>query len=123
MKPLLTGLLAGTVFLSLNSHAAPPVVATDALLRGHNGMTLYVFDKDVPGSGQSACHGPCASNWPPLVAQDGATPSGDYSIITRNDGTRQWAFKGKPLYFWIKDQQPGDTTGDGFNNVWHAAKP
>jgi predicted lipoprotein with Yx(FWY)xxD motif len=35
--------------------------------------------------------------------------SGDYSIITRDDGKKQWAFKGKPLYFWAKDQKAGDT--------------
>jgi predicted lipoprotein with Yx(FWY)xxD motif len=34
----------------------------------------------------------------------------------------QWAYKGKPLYFWVKDQKPGDKTGDGFNNVWRVVK-
>ena len=43
--------------------------------------------------------------------------------VTRPDGKKQWAFKGKPLYYWAKDQKPGDKTGDGFNNVWHVAKP
>jgi predicted lipoprotein with Yx(FWY)xxD motif len=51
------------------------------------------------------------------------TASGDYSVITRDDGTKQWALKGKPLYYWVKDQKPGDTTGDGVNSVWHTAKP
>jgi predicted lipoprotein with Yx(FWY)xxD motif len=53
---------------------------------------------------------------------DGDTPSGDYSIVTRDDGKKQWALKGKPLYFWIKDQKPGDKTGDGVNNAWRTAK-
>ena len=44
-------------------------------------------------------------------------------IITRDDGGKQWAYKGKPLYLWAKDAKPGDKTGDGFNNVWHVAKP
>ena len=56
-----------------------------------------------------------------LAADDDAA-SGDWSVITRDDGKKQWAFKGKPLYFWIKDQKPGDTTGDGVNSVWHVAK-
>ena len=81
-------------------------------------MTLYVFDKDADG--KSMCNGKCAENWPPLVA-DGAA-SGDFSVITRDDGKKQYAYKGKPLYYWSKDQKPGDKTGDGVNNVWHVAK-
>jgi predicted lipoprotein with Yx(FWY)xxD motif len=49
--------------------------------------------------------------------------SGDYSIVTRDDGSKQWAFKGKPLYYWVKDTKPGDKTGEGFNNVWRTVKP
>ena len=102
--------------------AAPAMIA-NGMLTGSNGMTLYTFDKDSAGSGKSVCNGPCAANWPPLPAMDGDAASGDYSIITRDDGKKQWAQKGKPLYYWVKDQKPGDTTGDGFNNVWRIAKP
>lgn len=100
-----------------------PVTAVDGVLVGSNGMTLYVFDKDAAGSGKSACNGPCAANWPALVATAGDTPSGDYSVITRDDGSKQWALKGKPLYFWSKDQKPGDKTGDGFLGLWKVATP
>lgn len=93
------------------------------MLVGSNGMTLYVFDKDEAGSGKSMCNGPCATNWPPLSAAADVKPGSDYTIIMRDDGARQWAYKGKPLYFWSKDQKPGDRTGDGFNNVWRVAKP
>ena len=103
--------------------AAAPAMSSGGMLTGSNGMTLYVFDKDAAGSGKSMCNGPCATNWPPLLAQDGDTPSGDYSIVTRDDHKKQWAFKGKPLYYWSKDQKAGDTSGDGFNNVWHIARP
>jgi predicted lipoprotein with Yx(FWY)xxD motif len=48
---------------------------------------------------------------------------GDYTIITREDGGKQWAYKGKPLYTWAKDTKPGDGTGDGVNNLWHIAAP
>jgi len=86
------------------------------------GMTLYVFDKDA--TGKSNCNGPCATNWPPLKAAADAKASGDWSVVTRDDGTKQWAYKGKPLYVWAKDAKPGDTTGDGFlNGAWHIAKP
>ena len=98
------------------------VKTLDGVLAGTNGMTLYTFDKDVANSGKSACNGPCATNWPPLMAQSTPTAAG-YSVITRADGQKQIAYKGKPLYYWIKDKQPGDKTGDGFNGVWHAATP
>ena len=101
---------------------APAKVEGGALV-GLTGMTLYTFDKDAAGSGKSVCNGPCATNWPPFKAEAGAAPAGDYSIVTRDDGSAQWAYKGKPLYFWIKDQKPGDKTGDGFNKVWQVAKP
>lgn len=101
--------------------AQVPVKAGYGLLTNANGMTLYVFDKDA--GGKSMCNGTCATNWPPLMAAAGAKAEGDYSIINRDDGSMQWAYKGKPLYTWVKDQKPGDKTGDGFNNVWHVATP
>jgi predicted lipoprotein with Yx(FWY)xxD motif len=103
--------------------AQQPAAVSGGVLANPAGMTLYVFDRDTAGSGKSACNGPCATNWPPFMAGDSAKPSGDYSIVTRDDGTKQWAYKGKPLHTWIKDQKPGDKTGDGFNNVWHIATP
>jgi predicted lipoprotein with Yx(FWY)xxD motif len=103
--------------------AGAPVKAANGVLVGANEMTLYTFDKDAAGSGKSICNGPCATNWPPLAAGTDAASAGDYSVITRDDGAKQWAFKGKPLYFWSKDQKPGDKTGEGFNGVWQTAKP
>lgn len=103
-------------------HAAPTAVA-DGVLTGKNGMTLYTFDRDAAGSGKSVCNGPCATNWPPLMAPADMAASGDYGVITRDDGGRQVAYKGKPLYFWVKDAKAGDKTGDGFNSVWHVARP
>jgi predicted lipoprotein with Yx(FWY)xxD motif len=85
------------------------------------GMTLYEFDRDT--AGKSNCNGQCATNWPPLKAAAGAQPSGQWTIITREDGTQQWAYKGKPLYDFGKDTKPGDANGDGVNNVWHIAMP
>ena len=63
-------------------------------------------------------------NWPALTAASGSAASGDWTTVTRDDGTMQWAYKGKPLYTFAKDTKPGDTTGDGFlNGAWHIAKP
>ncbi len=111
------------VAFAATAWATPPVKAADGVLAGANGMTLYTFDKDAAGSGKSMCNGPCATNWPPLAANASDAASGDYSIITRDDGAKQWALKGKPLYFWAKDQKLGDKTGEGFNGVWQVAKP
>ena len=92
------------------------------ILADAKGMTLYTFAKDQPGV--SNCNDNCAKNWPPLMADAGAHAMGDYSVVKRDDGGSQWAYKGRPLYGWVKDQKPGDTTGDGFlNGAWHAAKP
>lgn len=103
--------------------APPPAKVADEALVGPNGMTLYVFDRDAQGAGKSACNGPCANNWPPLFAADPAPAGGDWAIVTRDDGTKQWAYKGRPLYYWVRDQKPGDRTGDGFNGAWHVARP
>jgi predicted lipoprotein with Yx(FWY)xxD motif len=106
------------------SMSAPSAVkTTDGMLTGANGMTLYTFDRDAAGSGKSVCNGPCANNWPPLVATSTDANRGDYTIITRDDGTKQWAYKGKPLYFWLRDTKAGDKTGDGVNGVWKVARP
>jgi predicted lipoprotein with Yx(FWY)xxD motif len=85
-------------------------------------MTLYTFDKDTAGFGKSVCNGPCARNWPPFTAGAGDQSGGDWTVITRDDGSKQWAYSGKPLYLWSKDQKPGDRTGDGFNNAWRVVK-
>ncbi len=116
---LTAALLGGCASMAPNS----PAKVADGVLVGPNGMTLYVFDKDAANSGKSVCNGPCAGNWPPLMAADTDKPTGDYAVITRDDGKKQWTMKGKPLYYWSKDSKPGDKTGDGVLNVWHTVKP
>lgn len=90
------------------------------VLVDNKGMTLYTFDNDQPGV--SNCYGGCASSWPPFVARSGAGADGDFSLVTRKDGSAQWAFKGKPLYYWAGDAKPGDMTGDGVGGVWHVVR-
>ena len=91
-----------------------------ALVDG-KGMTLYVFDRDTAGA--SNCNGQCATNWPPLMASADAKVSGQWTVVTRSDGGKQWAYKGKPVYAFAKDAKPGDVAGDGVNSVWHIAAP
>lgn len=98
-----------------------PARTADGVFVDAKGMTLYTFDKDT--SGKSVCNGPCATNWPPLMADADAKSAGDWTVVTRDDGRKQWAYKGKPVYTWIKDQKPGDRTGDGVNNMWRLARP
>ncbi len=83
------------------------------------GMTLYTYDKDTPG--KSKCSSLCAVFWPPVIATGTAKSTGGFTTITRDDGTKQWAYNGKPLYGYINDAKAGDTNGDGVDGVWHVA--
>ena len=89
------------------------------MLTDARGMTLYTFARDTPQ--QSNCNDACAMNWPPVAAA--ATPPSDaWTVITRMDGSKQWAYRGMPLYGWVKDAGPGDITGDGVaNRAWKIA--
>ena len=127
MRKLITALIAAGV-LSLcagATYAQAPASSADtskgkALVDG-KAMTLYIFDRDTTGT--SNCNGPCATNWPPLAASADAKPSGPWTVVTRGDGGKQWAYNGKPLYTFSKDAKAGDVAGDGVNNVWHIAAP
>ena len=98
-----------------------PVRSDEGVLVDAQGRTLYTFDRDAHD--KSACNAQCAVNWPPLHAGADAKPARDYTIVARDDGTKQWAYKGKPLYLWSKDAKPGDRSGDGVDNLWRVARP
>ena len=126
---MVPGFLAAAVLFSGMSYTAlaedyGPLKVQDTgsgkVLADSNGMTLYTFDKD--SMGKSACMGDCAEYWPPVKASAEDKPVGDLTIISRDDGTWQWADGGKPLYTYVKDKKPGDVMGDNVNNVWHAVK-
>ena len=84
------------------------------------GKPLYVWDRDTM-KGMSHCNGDCAAKWPPLVAKPGSKPSGDWSIITREDGSSQWAYKDKPLYTFAPDE-PGQPPKGAAIPHWTLAK-
>lgn len=96
------------------------VKVSGGMLTDDKGMTLYTFDKDT-APGKSACNGQCLTNWPALSAASGDMAMGDWTVITRDDGSKQWAYKGKPLYTFAHDAKAGDMTGDGRGSVWHMA--
>jgi predicted lipoprotein with Yx(FWY)xxD motif len=56
-----------------------------------------------------------------FVAAADAKPEGKWTIVDRTDGTKMWAYAGRPLYTWIKDTKPGDVTGDMVEGLWHVA--
>lgn len=117
---LLTGLLlAATCGLAAADASVKPV---NGAMVAANGMTVYTFDADPANAGKSVCNGPCAALWPPLMVSGGEQPSGAYSVVVRDDGGRQLAYKGKPLYFYKADQKAGDRSGDNFKDVWHLVK-
>jgi predicted lipoprotein with Yx(FWY)xxD motif len=92
------------------------MVLTDA-----KGMTLYIWDKDTVGV-SSNCYDQCAVNWPPLLVSADTAVSGDWTLMDRTDSDLSIvAYKGWPLYLWIKDTKPGDVTGDGVGGTWHTA--
>ncbi|WP_238016076.1 hypothetical protein KZZ52_49730 [Dactylosporangium sp. AC04546] len=102
-------------------------VATTPLgkvLADGQGYVLYLFDKDTATT--STCVDQCAVNWPPVAAPvtaaAGVTLPGAVTAITRPDGSSQAAYDGHPLYRWIKDTAPGQTTGEGVQGVWHVIK-
>ena len=92
--------IAALTFILASSAASAQTLKTADTAKGKTfvddkGMTLYTFDKDA--GGKSMCNGPCAANWPPLTAAADAKPTADMTIVVRDDGSKMWAYKGKPL--------------------------
>lgn len=112
---IVPGLILGLA--ALTAQAQP--VFQRGVLTDANGKTLYTFDKDAPG--KSNCTGGCLAAWPMFVAREGAVPQGDFSVIGAA-GARQWTFKGKPLYYYASDIQPGEMRGDGAGGAWHVVR-
>ncbi|MFB3306487.1 hypothetical protein [Pseudomonas sp. AMR01] len=119
--------LAAAVLLACASSMAfadPAKVALSAkgrVLVDSQGMTLYTFAKDT--AGKSVCSGQCLANWPAFSAPATAKEADGYTVINRDDGSKQWAYKGQALYTWVKDSKPGDITGDGIGGNWNLARP
>jgi predicted lipoprotein with Yx(FWY)xxD motif len=99
---------------------ANPTQIASGLLASKDGRTLYVFDKDT--AGRSSCSGGCATAWPPFAVVNPALAGGDFSVIRRDDGNSQWAYKGMPLYYFAGDAKAGDVNGDGQGGVWHVIR-
>jgi predicted lipoprotein with Yx(FWY)xxD motif len=120
----LTLIFSALFAISAAALAAEPAKVADTakgkIYTDAKGMALYTFDKDK--AGKSACYDKCAKNWPPFAAAADAKPEGEWTIVDRTDGSKMWAYEGKPLYTFVKDTKPGEVMGDGANDVWHVAK-
>ena len=82
------------------------VKVANGIFTDAKGMTLYTFDNDKEAN-KSACAGNCLNNWPVLKAEAADKDMGDWKVITRDDGSKQWAYKGKPLYYFAMDKARG----------------
>jgi len=85
------------------------------------GLTLYVFDGDAKNDKKGCPPASCVSPWTPLQAAQIASPVADWTLISRDDGIQQWAFRGQPVYTYEKDLQPGDVYGVNVDKRWHMA--
>ena len=117
------GLLSTSVSFAddyLGGAVKSATVGGKEILTDSKGMTLYTWDKDTAGT--STCYDKCAQAWPPLLVDASTAVSGDFTLVDRKDSDKKIvAYKGMPLYLWVKDQKPGDTTGDGVAGTWHTA--
>ena len=86
------------------------------------GMTLYFYERDTSGK-TSSCDGKCAEAWIPLAAPANAQATGDFTPITRNDGSKMWAFRYRPLYTSVADKTPGEANGTATTLQWRVARP
>ena len=84
------------------------------------GHMAYASVKDVE-PGRSSCVGDCAKIWAPLEAPESAKPFGIWSIVVRDDGVRQWAVQGKPLYRFSRDSAIGEAQGENADSAFHVA--
>jgi len=124
-KPNLSGLWALALVATCGFctvASAAPATMKNGILVDAKGMTVYTFDRDKAYSGKSTCIGQCEIDWPPVLATANDEPERPFTIIKRKDGKRQWAYRGKPLYTWPEDQEPGDKYGDNKLKVWHVVK-
>lgn len=102
-----------------------------SILVNGEGFSLYAFISDTQDSGTSACTGDCAAEWPPLLSE-GDPVAGEgvdqalLGTITRDDGTTQVTYNGRPLYLFHEDIAPGDTNGQGVEDdfgLWFLVSP
>ncbi len=111
--------------------AASLAIASDDdlgdILVDNAGMVLYLYTPDT--TTESTCYDQCATAWPPLLTDTADVTAGtgmDATLIgttERTDGTTQVTYNDHPLYYYAEDTEPGDTEGQGVNDVWWVVNP
>lgn len=130
---LLAATVAGLGRAAAATHSSATVMVAGSklgrILVDSRGRTLYLFEKD--SRGRSACAGACAGYWPPLlttakpIAGKGAKKT-LLGTTRRADGTTQVTYAGHPLYRFVQDTKPGQTTGEGLSDFgagWYVLAP
>lgn len=113
----MTSMMQRVAFAGIFTFGLAQAALAAGMLTDAKGMTLYSFDKDT--GGVSACYGDCATKWPPYLGKAGDAMTEGWTLVDRTDGTKQWAYDGKPMYFFAGDKAKGDHAGDGLGGVWH----
>ena len=109
-------LMLGALALAGGFSLAGASAADAAVLTAQNGMTLYTYDND--SGGKPTCNAFCAIAWPPYLA-NGEKMGKGWTTVTRANGSAQWAYDGKPVYFYSADGKKGDVKGNGVEGIWH----
>jgi predicted lipoprotein with Yx(FWY)xxD motif len=83
-------------------------------------VPFYTFDRDEPN--KSNCTGKCAETWWPVRTKGQSTPMVPWTLVARDDGRAQLAYKGQPIYYYV-DDKVGEKFGDGIDGEWHVLEP
>lgn len=126
---MLLSLTAPVAALAQDAGATVQTDADGRFLTDADGMSLYLFDADSGNT--STCYDACAAAWPPLLTQGAPTAGGQaaaamLSTTERKDGSTQVTYNGRPLYYFARDQAPGDINGqdvEGFGAEWYLVAP
>ncbi len=108
---------------------APPAfvvrtVATGRMLTTDTGFSVYASEGDGPN--KSNCVAACLKEWRPVAAPQAAQARGDWGIIERSPGIKQWTFRGRPLYTRIFETRSRSLEGSdvpGWHNVFTQENP
>jgi predicted lipoprotein with Yx(FWY)xxD motif len=94
----------------LGKSTASAIARDQIAYADQRGLTLYTWDKDPPG--KSACVDACADSFKPFLATSDSKALGEWSLLDRGDGSKQWTLKGNALYTYVKDVDPGSLRGE-----------
>ena len=98
------------------------------ILFNGRGRALYLFTADQGKT--SNCSGDCATAWPPYIVKSkpvagAGARQGLIGTTRRSDGTLQATYKGQPVYFYIRDTQPGQVLCQAvseFGGYWYVLR-